>query len=300
MPSLFWTGKLTLPMWLLVNANNILALLLGNASDNEEMKIRVRDGYEGKFSDHVQQYDDLGLSLQERSADFQLEGIELGGHDVIDIGCGTGVVALKALQRGASTAICGDISMLMMRLAMRKAPPASGRLRFSQLDAEALPFARDSLDASLSGMTFGVLPDQQQALAEMIRVVKPGGLVCIGAHGPEHYWEAIDASFRCISKRPILGYRLEWWPRSESHLRRLASGAKLHDVHSARGLWKTRFPSGGAMYDFFAAISASWWYARFSPDAARRDSDRTRRYFDRHGVDTITDDVIAVWGRKPL
>jgi ubiquinone/menaquinone biosynthesis C-methylase UbiE len=285
-------------MWVLVNANNILALLVGNATNRAAMKSRVKDGYEGRFSDHVQRYDELGLSLQERSAGFQLREMALDGGAVVDIGCGTGAVALRALECGASTAICGDISMLMMKPAMHKSPPKPGSLRFSQLDAEALPFADNSLDAALSGMTFGTLPDQRRALSEMIRVVKPGGLVCIGAHGPEHYWEAIDASFRCISKVPILGYRLEWWPRSETYLRRMASAAKLQDIHSSRELWKTRFPSGGAMYDFFAAISASWWYAMFSPEAARRDSERTRAYFERHGLDTITDDVIAVWGRK--
>jgi ubiquinone/menaquinone biosynthesis C-methylase UbiE len=287
-------------MWVLVNANNVLALLVGNATNCAAMKSRIREGYEGRFSDHVRRYDELGWSLQDRSAEFQLQEMDLAGQSIVDIGCGTGAVALKALQRGATTAICGDISMLMMKPAMHKSTPKDGSLRFAQLDAEALPFADNSLDAALSGMTFGTLPDQCRALSEMIRVVKPGGLVCIGAHGPEHYWEAIDASFRCISKAPILGYRLEWWPRSEAYLRRMASAAELQDIHSARGLWRTRFPSGGAMHDFFAAISASWWYAMFSPEAARQDSERTRAYFERNGIDTITDDVIAVWGRKAI
>jgi hypothetical protein len=132
----------------------------------------------------------------------------------------------------------------------------------------------------------------------MARVVKPGGLVCIGAHGPEPYWEAIDGCFRCVGKRRLLGYRLEFWPRDEAHLRRLAASCGLQDIHSRRVVWRTRFPGGGAMYDFFAAVSASWWYAKFPRDEAQRDSEKTRAYFQRKGLDTITDDVIAVWGRK--
>jgi hypothetical protein len=54
MPSVFWTGRLTLPMWLLANANNALALLLGRAGDIAAMKSRVRSGYEGRFSRHVE------------------------------------------------------------------------------------------------------------------------------------------------------------------------------------------------------------------------------------------------------
>ena len=67
-----------------------------------------------------------------------------------------------------------------------------------------------SFDAVISGMTFGTLPDQELVLREMIRVTKPGGYVCVGAHGPEHYWEAIDATLRCINKRYVLGYRFEF------------------------------------------------------------------------------------------
>ncbi len=285
-------------MWVLVNVNNVLALLLGNATNPLAMKSRVRSGYEGRFSHHVEKYDELGLYLQEQSADIQLQGIELPGLSVLDVGCGTGVLALKALHSGAREAVCGDISMLMMERAKRKVPPEHGSLRFCQLDAEDLPFADGCFDAVLSGMTFGLLPHQRRALREMVRVVKPGGLVCIGAHGPEHYWEAIDGCFRCISKRHILGYRLEFWPRGEAYLRRLATLPELEDVHSHRVVWRTHFPSGGAMYDFFAAISASWWYGRFPAEEAQRDSERTRAYFERNGITTITDDVIAVWGRK--
>ncbi len=298
MPSIFWTGKLSFPMWLMINANNLLALAVGNATDGDAMKSRVREGYEASFSDHVDRYDELGLELQDRSAEIQLQGLRLAGQSVLDIGCGTGVVAMQALQAGARDAVCGDISMHIMEPAKHKVLPRPGSLRFTQLDAEDLPFADDSFDAVLSGMSFGLFPDQRRALREMVRVAKPSGLVCIGAHGPEHYWEAIDGWFRCISKLRVLGYRLEFWPRSEAYLRRLATIPELEDLHSHREVWKTAFPSGGEMYDFFAAVTAIWWYAKFPPDEVANETARTRAYFDRKGLDVITDDVIAVWGRK--
>jgi len=55
-------------------------------------------------------------------------------------------------------------------------------------------------------MTLGLLPNQEKAVAEMARVTRPNGLVSVGAHGPEHYWEAIDACFRAITKRYVFGY----------------------------------------------------------------------------------------------
>jgi hypothetical protein len=52
------------------------------------------------------------------------------------------------------------------------------------------------------------------------------------------------------------------------------------------------------MCDFFAAISASWWWANFPPQTVQQHYARTRAYFKRHKLDTITDDVIVVWARK--
>lgn len=285
-------------MWVLVNINNLLSLPLGNATNPKAMKSRVKSGYEGKFSHHVERYDELGLGLQEESANIQLQGVDLHGLSILDVGCGTGVLAIKALQTGANKAVCGDISMYMMEQAQQKVMSQNGCLRFCQLDGEVLPFADGCFDAVLSGMAFGLFPNQLGAFCEMVRVVKPGGLVCIGAHGPEHYWEAIDGCFRCIDKRHILGYRLEFWPRDEAYLCQLASSSGLVDIHSHRAVWKTRFETGGAMYDFFSAVSASWWYSKFPADEALLDSKRTRAFFERKGMATITDDVIAVWGWK--
>lgn len=300
MPSLFWSGKLTLPMKLLVEANNLLSLLNGNANDLQGMKERVKQGYEGKYSDHVQQYDALGYHLQDRSARVQLEGISFEGMRLLDVGCGTGALACVAFENGAAEVICGDIAALMLNKAKEKAVSVNGEYTFCQLDAEGLPYRDNAFDAVISGMTFGTLPSQKLALDEMVRVVKPGGLVCVGAHGPEHYWEAIDASFRCINKRYILGYRLEWWPRDEEFIRKLCRSANLENLQSKRVIWRNKFENGLAAYDFFAAISASWWYAMFPPEEIEKDSERTRDYFNRKNVKIVTDDIVVAYGTKPL
>jgi ubiquinone/menaquinone biosynthesis C-methylase UbiE len=300
MPSLFWSGKLTLPMKILVEANNLLALLYGNANDIPGMKERVKQGYEGKYSDHVHHYDEFGYHFQDRSARIQLEGISFEGMRLLDVGCGTGALACVAFEQGATGVICGDIAALMLKKAMEKATAVNEEYSFCQLDAEDLPYHDNSFDAVVSGMIFGTLPNQKLVLEEMVRVVRPGGLVCIGAHGPEHYWEAIDASFRCIKKRYILGYRLEWWPRSEEYIRSLCQSANLENIQSKRVIWRNEFKDGLAAYDFFAAISSSWWYAKFPPNEILKDSNRTRNYFNRKKVKTVSDDIVVALGTKPL
>ena len=125
---------------------------------------------------------------------------------------------------GASKVICGDISEYMLEQGRNKAKSLgynSDRIEFRQLDAESLPFEDNSFDVVMTGMAFGLFPDQEKAVKEMYRVLRPGGFMSFGAHGPEHYWEAIDASLRVMNKKYFLGYRFEFWPRNEKQIHSL-------------------------------------------------------------------------------
>jgi len=111
-------------------------------------------------------------------------------------------------------------------------------------------------------------------------------------------WEAVDASFRAVPKRHVLGYRLEYWPMSEKSLARMMEGCGLVGLRFKRVIWRNVFPSGGAAFDFFAAVSSSFWYGRFPPDAVGSTVDRTRRFFQDHGITQVTDDVVIGHGVK--
>ena len=302
MSKIFWTGKLSLPMTLMVNVNNALAWLTGNTKNTAAMKDNVRQGYEGAFSEHVTRYDELGMRFQTKAARAQLDEMDLQGKNILDVGCGTGVMSLLALQKGAAKVVCGDISNYMLERAQDKADKQGhgvDRIDFRQLDAESLPFEDASFDVVMTGMTLGLLPDQDKAIREMVRVLRPGGFLSAGAHGPEHYWEACDASFKSINKRYVLGYRLEFWPLKEEEVQRLLVKAGLVDIQTRRLTWRNVFKSGGEAYDFFAAISSNFWYAKFPQNKREEESRKTRDYFERKGVVEITDDVIFAYGRKP-
>jgi ubiquinone/menaquinone biosynthesis C-methylase UbiE len=302
MPKIFWTGKLSLPMKLMANINNISAWLTGNARDTAAMKTRVKQGYDGAFSEHVTRYDELGAVLQTKAATAQLEGVDLHGKKVLDVGCGTGIISFLALQKGADKVVCGDISNYMLQLCRAKADRqgyGSDRIEFRTLDAESLPFEDASFDFVITGQTLGLIPDAEKAVKEMVRVLRPGCSLAVGAHGPEHYWEACDATFRMITKRYVLGYRLEFWPRREEEVRRLLAQAGLIDIRTKRLTWLNEFKTGGDAYDFFAAISSNWWYAKVPPNKRAEETRKTRDYFDRKGIRQITDDITLAYGRKP-
>jgi ubiquinone/menaquinone biosynthesis C-methylase UbiE len=288
-------------MTVLVNISNAVAFATGNARGIPAMKERVRRGYDGEFSELVTKYDALCLDLQSRAARHQLHSVDVRGKHVLDVGGGTGVLTFLALEMGAASVTCGDISRGMLAAAKDKAD-AQGygpdRVTFRELDAESLPFPPESFDIALTGMTLGLLPRQQVAVSELARVTRRGGLVCVGAHGPEHYWEAIDASLRSIDKRRVLGYRLEFWPRTDAELEAMLIRAGLMGARTTRVVWRNDFPSGADAHDFFAAVSAMWWYAKFPPEEIAPQIDRTRRYFEDHGIKRVTDDVIFGYGRK--
>jgi len=303
MPKLFWTGKLTFPMVLLVNSNNILAWIIGNNRKTAEMTERVKLGYDGIFTDHVRSYDDLGLKFQIKAAKAQLEEIDVAGLSVLDVGCGTGAISFLALERGAGKVTCGDISSLMLKIAGQKASSLGfgpDKISFKELDAQSLPYPDHSFDVVITGMTMGLIPDQRLAVSEMVRVCRPGGMVCVGAHGPEHYWEAVDACFRTVPKRRVLGYRLEFWPQSERALRKMMTRCGLQNLRFKRVIWRNVFPDGGAAFDFFHAISASFWYGKFPRDKIGPAVDKTRRYYMDKRITQVTDDVIFGYGIKPI
>ncbi len=301
MAQVLWTGRLTPSIRLMLNASNLVAWATGSMRDTAAMKERVKLGYDGAFSDHVNHYDEVGTELQLKSAAEQLANMDVRGKLVLDVGGGTGVASFLMLRHGAAFVTCGDISEQMLSRARENAVREGfgpDRIQFRQLDAEELPFSDESFDVVSTSMTMGLLPDQRKATAEMARVTRPGGLVSIGTHAPDHYWEPIDTSLRAMRKRFVFGYRLEFWPRTEAEVRDLMRRAGLRDISARRVTWHTDFGSGGRAYDFFSAISASWWYGRFPRDEVERESERTRVYFERTGARIVTDDIIIASGRK--
>jgi len=100
-----------------------------------------------------------------------LDAAEVGGQTrVLDVCCGPGLVAGAAAARGASAAGV-DFSSAMLAIA-RSAQP---HVEFSQGDAEALPYADGSFDAVVANFGVHHVPHPTAALAEMHRVLAPGG-----------------------------------------------------------------------------------------------------------------------------
>lgn len=123
------------------------------------------------------------FALRGRERRFRERLLELGrlrpGESVIDVGCGTGTLAILAKETvGLSGAVCGvDASPEMIARARSKAARAGVEVRFENAAAQALPFVESSFDLALSTLMLHHLgrAARRELASELRRVVKPGG-----------------------------------------------------------------------------------------------------------------------------
>jgi SAM-dependent methyltransferase len=108
------------------------------------------------------------------------------GHRVLDVACGTGVLAREAAQRvGPAGRVAGvDPGRGMLAVAAELAPDVEWR----EATAESLPYPDESFDAVVSQFGLMFFSDRSQALREMIRVLKPGGRLAVAV------WDSLENS----------------------------------------------------------------------------------------------------------
>jgi demethylmenaquinone methyltransferase/2-methoxy-6-polyprenyl-1,4-benzoquinol methylase len=145
------------------------------------------------------------------------------GELVLDVAAGTGTSSVPFTEAGALTVAC-DFSLGMLREGVRRQAGVRG-LAFAAGDALRLPFGDASFDAVT--ISFGIrnVSDTSGALAEMLRVTKPGGrlLICEVSHPPN----------------PVL--------------------RRLHETHLRVGLpMMARVSSNPDSYHYLAESTAAW------------------------------------------
>lgn len=113
-----------------------------------------------------------------RTADLQL------GERVVDVACGTGVITRAAAERvGPTGTVVGvDIAPDMVATAA-KVPAAGAPIEWREGDAVSLPLPDESCDVALCQLSLMFLPDKAAAIAEMRRVLAPGGRVLVNTPG---------------------------------------------------------------------------------------------------------------------
>jgi len=139
--------------------------------------------------------------------------IEFGGLSdgdrVLDVGCGTGSLTFTIPKVAKVGSVIGvDLTQPFLDFARQQNKDA--RIVFQQADARSLPFENGSFDRAFSMLVLQFIPDAARAVAEMQRVVRPGGTVTAAVwdsfSGMPHVrimWD-IAATLDPTVKRPLL------------------------------------------------------------------------------------------------
>lgn len=238
------------------------------------------------------------------AGDVFLEWLAPGpGQRWIDIGCGNGAFTELLVQRCAPTEIHG-IDPSEAQLSFARSRHTAGIAQFQRGDAMALPFGDDRFDAAVMALVIFFVPEPKQGVAEMKRVVKPGGTVSAYA------WDILEPGgfpmgpmqeeLRALGRKPILP------PQPEAsriqNLRALWTDAGLSDVATREFTVARTFDD---FEDFWSTVEIAVTMAQaireMTADESAQFKDRLRARLpaDPSGRVTYTSRANAVTGRVP-
>ncbi len=228
------------------------------------------------------QYDDKwGISYDQRCIDYARDRfVHVAGVDgwpyprALEVGAGTGFFLLNLAQAGVlSEGEVTDLSPGMVQVAVRNGRSLGLQVDGRVADAERLPYDDDSFDLVVGHAVLHHIPDVEQAVREVLRVLRPGGrFVFAGEPTRKGDWVARRLS------------RLTWWTAS-----------RVTQWPPLRERW-ARPPAELAEHSQAAALEAVVDLHTFDPD-------RLNALCQRAGaidVRTVTDELTASWFGWPV
>ena len=227
----------------------------------------VTPGYEKAFESYA------GLFAKEMLARVRLSP----GHRVIDIGAGPGILTMLAAPSGAD--VLGiDFSPNMVERLQRRLRDADIRnARAEVMDGQDLKLPDGSFDVALSNFAVIFFPDIERGLAEMRRILKPGGRIAVSAWSVPDRVMFLRALLRAVkaavpdyvspAKPPV------WLRLSEANvLRQYLERVGFRHVRIEAVTREWRLPSAAWLAENFLGISPglSFIFDALGPEKTRR------------------------------
>ena len=176
------------------------------------------------------------------------------GQTWLDVGCGNGAFTEVIATRAAPAMLIG-IDPSDAQIAYARQRPGAKGATFQIGDAQALPFADASFDLAVMGLVIAFIPDPARGLAELVRVIKPGGTVAT------YMWDLpggglpLAPMFRALAQ---IGRPGQMPPSSaistQAALDGLWHAAGLTDIRSAVVTIRTTFDD---FEDFWTSVTGS-------------------------------------------
>jgi len=184
-----------------------------------------------EFTAWATTYDNHWLNrfLFEPSHDLMLKEIRaLPAGRLLDIGCGTGELVGRLAWRGWNV-IGLDLCETMLHRARFKLNGNASRVRLTVGDSEQLPFGDGVFDAVTCANSFHHYPHQEAVVAEMHRVLRPGGRLLVLDGWPDQFVGRIvyDLIITHFEGGAV-------WHRESHHMRAMLEQAGFHGVRQRR------------------------------------------------------------------
>jgi ubiquinone/menaquinone biosynthesis C-methylase UbiE len=199
------------------------------------------------------------------------------GERVLDVACGTGVVARLAAERVGSTGrvVALDVNAAMLAVARSLPATAGASIAWHEGSVLALPFPDAAFDVVLCQLGLQFFPNRPTALREMRRVLAPAGRLALNVFGPIERNPATHALANALDRHVRPGAsaakRTEHALADSEEVRALVAGAGFRDVVTRTTTKMVRFPSPAEYVRIqLAATPLAGLIAE--EDAARRDA----------------------------
>ncbi len=134
--------------------------------------------YENRILPHV-----INCACGMQAVDLQrAKVVPLAQGQVLELGIGTGLNVKHYDAARVSRVIGVDPSEQSWQLAQSKVAQSNVAFEYLQCSAQDIPLATDSVDSVVITYTLCTIPDPSRALAEVVRVLRPGGRVLVAEH----------------------------------------------------------------------------------------------------------------------
>lgn len=258
-------------------------------NNNDEHKQKVA----ASFDMASEGYDCPSLRFFVKSASWMIKNLELKGNEhLLDIATGTGNVAITAALELRNGKVAGiDLSEKMLQKAINKANKSSLRnVTFKRCDIEDMGFDDNSFDAACCAFGLFFLPDMENGLKCVSRVLKPGGKLAITSFTPSLMMPLRGMLLDGIKKYGVEPSPLSWM--------RLDSPDKINDLMSKGGFVNIHIQS--KQMGYYLKSSQQWrdilWNSGHRGLLSQLPVENLKQFISEHlkEVDGVADDN-GIW-----
>ena len=191
------------------------------------------------------------------------------GERVLDVACGTGIVARLAAPRlGITGHIVGlDLNEVMLAVARAQPIPTGAPIEWRQGNAMSLPFPDATFDAVVCQNGLQFIPDRVLALQEMLRVLRPERRLVLSVIARESASQAVEATVaRFLGPDAAASFREPFMLGNAEALAHLFDGIGFSSVEITRQNITARCPTADAFIAFTLSVRLASALEKLSPE----------------------------------